>query len=132
MRLVQTPEIVHFIFNFIGRFVCCYMSPPRTCNAQKLLPHSLHTTPIMTRSFLLLSFFSIQHHPTQSLIFLSFSPQQFTPGLQRMGTKSTPLLKGGVSTPASEVLKVLKYIGTLVLCGVVMCGLYRLWWCGVV
>ena len=32
-------------------------------------------------------------------------------GLQRMGTKSTPLLKGGVNTPASEVLKVLKYIG---------------------
>ena len=28
-----------------------------------------------------------------------------------MGTKSTPLLKGGVNTPASEVLKVLKYIG---------------------
>ena len=32
-------------------------------------------------------------------------------GLQRMGTKSTPLLKGGINTPASEVLKVLKYIG---------------------
>ena len=34
-------------------------------------------------------------------------------GLQRMGTKSVPLKKGGPDIPSSEVLKVLKYIGTL-------------------